>query len=489
MPFPQFRSWSSSVVLALILLISAGLRLYGLDYHSLETDEFRSLSFALSESLSQVVELNQRNVHPPLFDFIQFFVVRTMGDSAIALRIFSAVAGIAATFFIFILGRRLYSTWEGLVAASFLAVSWFPVSLAQEGRPYSLLILATIVSFYLWLRLQQTFLRKDTVGWTTWLPYVLCTTFLNYLHYYGCLVIAIQALYLIPMMWMEPKCRHLLITIYGFIVIAYVPWMPTMFDHLFHVRTWLPPPTHNSLVSFFQALYYPSSQLRTCAALLYVVGILGMFRWVYLNRNTVTLKKIYGYPSSMVLFWLATPLMISYAISISIVPVWQNRNLVIVLPAAYLLLARSISVGIGKRLWQHVVALPMIAMIAYALIIDLGYYSRPQRPQFREVAAYIAERESRYSNAPVIACIWRTLNLNYYFQKLEAESHTETLACEEQDIRAVRELIARETPDYVWLASAHRKPTESLLNALRETLEIVEQEKLHRASVILYRVR
>ena len=93
-PFTRFRSWSSYAVLALILLISAGLRIYGMDYHSLWTDEFRSLEYALSESLSQVVELNQRNVHPPLFDIILFFIVRTIGDSAMSLRILSAVAGI-----------------------------------------------------------------------------------------------------------------------------------------------------------------------------------------------------------------------------------------------------------------------------------------------------------------------------------------------------------------------------------------------------------
>ena len=488
-PFTRFRSWSSYAVLALILLISAGLRIYGLDYQSLWIDEFRSLEFALSESLSQVVELNQRNVHPPLFDIILFFIVRTIGDSAMSLRILSAVAGIVATLFIFILGRQLYSTREGLVAASLLAVSWFPVFLSQNGRPYSLLILLTIVSFHLWLRLQQKLWKKDAVGWTTWLPYVLCAIFLIYLHYFGCLVIVIQALYFIPMMWADPKCRNLLVKIYGLIAIAYLPWLPTMLIHLFHVRTWLPEPTPYSLVIFFKALYYPSPLVRTGAVLLYALGLWGMFRWVYLNRNSLTLRNFFGYPSSIVLFWLSTPIIISYAISGFIVPVWQNRNLVIVLPAAYLLLARSISMGIGKNLWQNVVALLMTSIIAYALIFDNGYYSRPKRPQFREAAAYIAERESRYSGAPVVGCVYRTYALNYYFKKLGAESHTETLACKEQDIGKVRELIARENPDYLWFASAHRIPTKSLLKALSETLETVEHKKLHRAAVILYRVR
>ena len=89
----------------------------------------------------------------------------------------------------------------------------------------------------------------------------------------------------------------------------------------------------------------------------------------------------------------------------------------------------------------------------------------------------------------MVGCVYRTYNLNYYFKKLGAESHTETLACKEQDIDKVRELIARENPDYLWFASAHRIPTKSLLKALSETLETVEHKKLHRAAVILYRVR
>ncbi len=483
----QTQSWPSYAVLALILLISAGLRLYGLDDQSLWTDEFRSLGYAQSETLGQVVERNQRDVHPPLFDLILFIVVRTIGDSVIALRILSAVAGALATYFMLLLGRRLNLRWEGLVAASLLAISWFPLFLSQEARPYSLLILGTIVSFHQWLRIHQSLLEKNTVGWTIWMPYVLCAVLLMYLHYFGSLVIAIQAFYLVPVIWLAPKCRNLLILIYGIILMAYSPWLPTMFSHLFYARTWLTEPSFRSTVNLFEVLY-PSLQVRVCAALFYALGVGGVCHWVYRNRNSLTIRIFYGNPTAILLFWLCAPLIVTYLISSFIVPVWQNRNLVIVLPAVYLLLARSISAGMSKRLLQQTAALLMISMMVHALIFDKEYYSRPQRPQLREAAQYIADRETHYPGAPVMACLWSVSSLNYYFQKLGANSRTVTMACEEWDMDAARKLLTESETKYLWLASAHRQPTQSLLNALNEMLEIVEKKNLHRASVTLYRV-
>jgi uncharacterized membrane protein len=87
----------------------------GLDYHSLWTDEFRSLRNAGSPSLTIVVSLNQQDVHPPLYDIVLYFVVRAFGDSE------TSLAGVVATVYVFMLARALYSPREGVIAAALLS--------------------------------------------------------------------------------------------------------------------------------------------------------------------------------------------------------------------------------------------------------------------------------------------------------------------------------------------------------------------------------
>jgi len=112
--------WITATMI-LVVACSVLARFYGLDYHSLWADEFRSLRNAGSPSLTIVVSLNQQDVHPPLYDIILYFVVRAFGDSETSLRFLSAAAGVVATVYVFMLARALYSPREGVIAAALLS--------------------------------------------------------------------------------------------------------------------------------------------------------------------------------------------------------------------------------------------------------------------------------------------------------------------------------------------------------------------------------
>jgi mannosyltransferase len=66
------------------------------------------------------------------------------------LRLPSALAGWLCIPAIYLLGKRLYSGREGLMAALFVAVLWAPIYYSQEARPYSMLILLSILNSYFW---------------------------------------------------------------------------------------------------------------------------------------------------------------------------------------------------------------------------------------------------------------------------------------------------------------------------------------------------
>ena len=55
---------NTTFVVIVVVTVAALARFYGLDLHSLWTDEFRSLRNASFESISEVIVSNQRDVHP-----------------------------------------------------------------------------------------------------------------------------------------------------------------------------------------------------------------------------------------------------------------------------------------------------------------------------------------------------------------------------------------------------------------------------------------
>ena len=60
------------------------------------------------------------------------------------------LAGWLCILTIYLLGKRLYSEREGIIAALFFAVFWAPIYFSQEARVYSMLILLSILTSYFW---------------------------------------------------------------------------------------------------------------------------------------------------------------------------------------------------------------------------------------------------------------------------------------------------------------------------------------------------
>lgn len=485
----QALNRNTTFVIIVVVTVAALARFYGLDLHSLWTDEFRSLRNASYESISGVIVSNQRDVHPPLFDLILYVVVRVFGNSEISLRFLSAFAGVLSVYFIYLVARALYTAREGVIAAALLSVSWFPVFLSQEARPYSLLILATLISFHLFHGILNQSNSTKEVGVLTWTLYLASSIFLCYLHYFGCLVVGIQVLYAIPRMSVDKRFLHRAVAGYATVLLAYGPWLPTLYQHLFHVRTWLPEPDSISYWELYKVLFYRSALLQVAAATLFLIAIA---RYAYLRSNDsrqISAQSWYT-PIGLLFTWALVPIAVTYTVSFAIVPVWQERNLVIVFPAVYILLARAITYGIPFRPIAQSTAAVLIALIAHTLVFTIGYYTHPQRPQVREVAAYIAASEGRYPEAPILSCTYvGDVPLNYYFEKLKAKSRVSEQACGGNNEAIALKIVDDLRPEYFWLGSAHSQPTEIFLTALETGYERSVHQQFKRASVTLYHRR
>src|SRR5262249_34045255 len=149
----------------LCILIAAGgfLRLYGLDFQSLWSDEGFQYYIATQNSIGKLFQ-QALSFHPPLSFIVNHLFLR-LGYTDFLLRLPSALFGIASLPVLYVLGRELTSKKAAVFAVFVLAFSPFHIWYSQEARMYSQLLFLSLLSSVLLLQA----LRRGEMSW--WIYY------------------------------------------------------------------------------------------------------------------------------------------------------------------------------------------------------------------------------------------------------------------------------------------------------------------------------
>lgn len=131
-----------------ILILATGLRFYRLDAQSLWNDEGNAARIA-ERSLPQIIEGASRDIHPPGYYVILAGWRALTGDSELALRAFSALAGVLTAAVVYAIGASFFDWRVGGLAALLVALNPFQVYYGQEARMYALLALLSAGSVLL----------------------------------------------------------------------------------------------------------------------------------------------------------------------------------------------------------------------------------------------------------------------------------------------------------------------------------------------------
>src|SRR5687767_9096286 len=92
------------------------LRLYGIEFQSLWSDEGNSISLA-RRSLAQIVKETARDIHPPVYFWTLHFWVGLFGQSPLAVRSLSAVYGALLVGLTYVLGIHWFGARAAIIAA------------------------------------------------------------------------------------------------------------------------------------------------------------------------------------------------------------------------------------------------------------------------------------------------------------------------------------------------------------------------------------
>jgi mannosyltransferase len=178
--------------LAALTLLAAILRLSTLDLQSFWYDEAFTPVHVLHASLSATLRsISHTENSPPLWYLLAWADSRILGNGEIALRLPSALAGIATVPVAWGIGRELADRRTAIVCAALVAVNPLFVWYSQEARAYGLFVLTSTLATLCFLRAR----REPSARRMAWFAFIAALALLS--HYFAVFLLAPMALWLL----------------------------------------------------------------------------------------------------------------------------------------------------------------------------------------------------------------------------------------------------------------------------------------------------
>ena len=485
---------TARVILLAILLLGAALRFHGLDAQSLWSDElstWRRTSFADVDTVLD--EAMYRDVHPPLYLVLVHYVVLHIGDTEMHLRMPSAVAGVLTILVVYAIGSRTYGRRTGLLAAGLTAVCWCPVYFSQEARGNALMLLFVSLAHWFWFELMITRDMDRRTRNAYILGYCAYALLAAYTHYFGLLVVGLQAVGALFISIGERRFLHRIMAMCLIVFMGFAPWLPTMLSQ-FGARTnigWIERPGEPvfAFAAFLYFLFNRSRYLLVLVGILYASLAALIFREHDGPIDLTSVRRFARSPDGIVLAWLVLPFLVTYTVSVVSNPVLVHRNLIISLPAAYLLLARAVDRLVPDPRRFVLVATVLCAFFLGDLVLRMDFYDTPYKEQVREAIGHIVANDARYQDALIIGHTWSATSFDYYFRQHGSSRRVELMGGTREDVGRVSTALDERSPRYVWYVRSHREPETEFMTLLHGRFDEVEHRSFIRTDVWLFKAK
>ena len=367
------RPARNSLWLWIIVGLGAVLRLIALGYKSFWIDEIASVAIA-------------RRATPVFWHFLwhdegnmaaYYVLLRPwlhLGYGEGTVRLLSVIPGILSIPLMYVVGRRLFDRQVGIVAALFLALNACAVGVSQEARAYSFVVLAVLLSTYLFVR----FIELPTQA--TAVAYALVAGMTCYFHYFGVLVPAAHFAALAALPANRRPWKPLLLA--AAIILAEA----TPILWLIHAQdtghiSWVQRPSFLEL--YHLGAYLAADSGKAIGAVLLVVdlALLGIFLKCLMSAWKTDLECRWGY--SLIASLVATPILLALLVSF-VRPAFYHRFLVICLPGWLLMTAVGVT-QLRGRAWR----MSAIAIVCALSLVSVVILQRRVTEDWRGVVNYL----------------------------------------------------------------------------------------------------
>jgi mannosyltransferase len=352
----------------------------------------------------------------PLYWFVLKGWMALLGTSEAAIRSLSVLFGIVAIWLLFQLGRALFGLPVAAVASLLLATSGLFVWYMQEARMYTLLVLMTLLSYLLYVRILQG------GGSRTWWMYLACALGTILTHPVGLLVFASQiahyALFHVDRRFIVRNVKYIALAAVVVLGLFALSAQRILTKFAISPAEW----AHPYLLSFHTVFGNYVVGMHTWYTSAYpwpvvLVGLFGLF-FVLGCFQLPVLRSIVrrvsprggrrpedvlwpsGRSVALLLLWLFFATILAW-MGTGLTHMWQIRYTLAGLPA-FLLLASLGWVQLvrwrGKwGLFTGIVALGALLVLNGSSLYD--YYTTSKKPDFRQAAHAIQELQETSPSA------------------------------------------------------------------------------------------
>jgi uncharacterized membrane protein len=196
------------IILITLMGIGAILRFWNIGFQNMNWDEEWTIEFA-GHGITAVqlfLKSLSTDCNPPLYYLATHFSMLVFGETATAIRIPSAIAGILLIPVMYYIGREYKDELFGLLLAAFTTIFYNFIFYSKFGRAYSIALLFFSIAFYYFMRLLKDD-KKSSI------PFGIFALLCLWTHLYTVIPIGIMILYLL---WQRKVYLHaLMITIIG----------------------------------------------------------------------------------------------------------------------------------------------------------------------------------------------------------------------------------------------------------------------------------
>lgn len=365
------RDWA---IVALITGVAAVLRFHALSSKSFWFDEGVSVAIARLGWYDFARILWRREANMSLY----YLLLRPwlhLGSSEAFIRSLSVLFALATIPAVYLLGRKLFDSRVGLIAALLLAVNAYHVRYSQEARSYALMTFLCVLSSLYFVKTLEDPSRRNRA------LYLVSSVLAVYAQFFAGLLILAQWLSLRFLKKDEAPAsfrrdwRWFVLAILLIAVFVGTTGAGPL--------RWVPRPSGRLLWDFAVSICGEGGPLLVVAYMLAcLVSLAPQF------RNTTELRaprQRWSY--RFLLLWLFLPLAITLAVSLA-KPLFVARYFTFCLPALVILAAA----GLAQLRSRRVSAIVLLGMIALSTRGTLAYYMRPfdlGREDWRSASRYL----------------------------------------------------------------------------------------------------
>ena len=375
-----FRHKTAWIIL-LIMALALALRLYNLYKYDLWFDEVISnlhsheildkLASKSGKSVPQILFEDQRSDPQPFLYYLLIYLCSFFLKIGRALRLISVVFSMLSLFVFYKLGRLVYGRQTGIAALLLMAVNPFHLWYAQEMRVYAASCFFVLLAVFFFVKI----LTEEKKIY--WLYFFISGLFAIFTNYYSLFLFVAAFFFLLLKKDLIVAGKFLLFIVAVFLFFLPLSHLVLQQMHIVKNLFWLRPPEFGTLfMSFavfgsgYSADHIPLIIGTSLLAALFVYGVYRSLK----ENNELTFFLLLS-------FFL--PIIIIFMISRAIIPIYIDRQFIVITPFYYLFIAHGIS-GLRNVKLKLFICLGLTILMASLLI---NYYngfmiSRPSKYDF-----------------------------------------------------------------------------------------------------------